>query len=709
MEGSTASDILEAENTKTKLSIADELIEDMPSGALDEYRKRARFNWKVLRITLEGIENLKMKTMVWKTLESDTEFQHISSTPSCDEQQRIASRQLKRLHALKYKFLSNEILIGSYRRKTRYLMTLNEALAMVNRNLSIKFALGVSLFGNALPSLGTKRHLKYCDAAWRGELLSCFAITEIAHGSNTKNLRTTATYDSEKEEFVINTPDFQAAKCWVGNLGKTATFAIVFAQLKTMDGDNHGLHAFIVPIRDPNTMLPYPGITVGDMGEKIGLNGIDNGFIMFDQYRIAKENLLNKTGDVNENGVYETCFTNPQQILGAALENLSAGRLAITQECTNSLCCAITIAVRYAAVRRQFGPENKKEMPILEYPLHQWRLFPYLAASCVFKIFIADFTEQYLETVEKSYSSTVTLTDLTAGVAEIHAIISSCKPLVSWICRDAIQECREACGGFGYLKSSNLGELRNENDPSVTYEGDNNVLIQQTSNWLLRQWNNKDEIATSSPLGSIKFLEQYNVISGCKFIGSKVEDVTDFNFIKTAFRWLLCWLMKETEREMSLLQSNGADRFTARTLCQVYKARTLSLVFAEHNAISYTCRRLTSHKLQADIKAVLEKLVLTYGLWCIDRHLSYFYQGGFAEGPRIASLVRKGLTSLCRELVPDAVSIVDAVSPPDFVLKSVIGRADGNVYQHLEASLMKHAGGRPTWWREMVHSVTSKL
>lgn len=114
----------------------------------------------------------------------------------------------------------------------------------------------------------------------------------MAHGSNTKQMRTTATYDPETEEFVINTPDFEAAKCWVGNLGKihlyiyslykcgvigkTCTLALLFAQLYTK-GHCHGLHAFVVPIRDPKTLLPYSGIIIGDMGEKIGLHGIDNG------------------------------------------------------------------------------------------------------------------------------------------------------------------------------------------------------------------------------------------------------------------------------------------------------------------------------------------------------------------------------------------------------------------------------------------------
>lgn len=53
----------------------------------------------------------------------------------------------------------------------------------------------------------------------------------------------------------------------------------MFAQLVSL-GVCHGLHAFIVPVRNPKTYLTYPGIIVGDLGEKIGLNGIDNGYAL---------------------------------------------------------------------------------------------------------------------------------------------------------------------------------------------------------------------------------------------------------------------------------------------------------------------------------------------------------------------------------------------------------------------------------------------
>ncbi|KAB7500536.1 Peroxisomal acyl-coenzyme A oxidase 3, partial [Armadillidium nasatum] len=210
---------------------------------------------------------------------------------------------------------------------------------LARKSLLIEFPMGAFL------GLGTDRHRKFINSLMNREIGFAFCLTEISHGSNTKALRTEARYDIESESFILHTPDFEAAKCWAGCLGKTASHCLVFAQLYTPDGVCHGLHNFVTPVRDPQTLQPYPGVTIFDMGAKIGLNGMDNGVIMFNHYKIPRENLLNKTGDVTVDGKYVSPFKDPSKRF------------------------ALTISIRYSAVRRQFGPENQGEIPVLEYPL----------------------------------------------------------------------------------------------------------------------------------------------------------------------------------------------------------------------------------------------------------------------------------------------------------------------------------------------------
>lgn len=77
-------------------------------------------------------------------------------------------------------------------------------------------------------------------------------------GTNLKKLETTAVYDPKTEEFVLNTPTITATKWWPGNLGKSANYTVVMAQLYT-NGKCYGSHPFWVQIRDIHTHEPLQG------------------------------------------------------------------------------------------------------------------------------------------------------------------------------------------------------------------------------------------------------------------------------------------------------------------------------------------------------------------------------------------------------------------------------------------------------------------
>ncbi|KAL9692404.1 hypothetical protein quinque_000121 [Culex quinquefasciatus] len=680
-------------------------IPDLPRGPLCEYRQRAKFSWKALKQVLEDPNVIRIKYDVWQKLEREPLFAPLTNTLPVDQQKERAAKQVKRIAELKLD--PQEIYSMDYKYRVRYLMSINEALHAVCPSMSVKIALGVGLFTNALLAMGSERHSAIYNAAWNREIITCLAITEVSHGSNTKRCRTTATYDPNTQEFIINTPDFEAAKCWVGNLGKTGSMALLFAILHTSDGQNHGLQGFLVPIRDPTTLQPYPGVIVGDIGEKIGLNGIDNGFVMFNNYRIPRENMLNRAGDVTPEGTYESTFTEPGKILGAVLESFSAGRLGIMQESSNTLSHAAVIAVRYAALRKQFGPEKDgPEQSVMEYQLHQWRIFPYLAAACVLKASVFSLTDIYLATVQKSQKDSNGFELLSQIVSELHALVSSSKPLVTWTARDAIQESREACGGHGYLRAANLGELRNNHDPSCTYEGDNNVLGQQASNWLLRQWK---AAKVESPVGTANFIERREAILGSSFdaiVRASGGAVESAEFITNCYEWLMCWLLHSTTEQLQHADKDGTDRFKARNDSQVYRARDLSRAYSEYYALECFRKRCLREDIAENLKPVLSNVYLIYGMWCIDRHLATFYAGGFAVGPRFADAIRSALLGACGQLKDSAVAVADAIAPPDWVLNSVIAKSDGRLYENIQNVMMTNPGAmeRASWWKDIVPS-----
>jgi acyl-CoA oxidase len=546
-----------------------------------------------------------------------------------------------------------------------------EMLAMSDLSLMVKAGVQWGLFGGAIENLGTERHHKaYVRRIIELDLLGCFAMTETGHGSDVQSIETTATYDPATDEFVVDSPTPSSRKDYIGGAAQTAKVAAVFAQLiTTEDGKpvNHGVHCLVVPLRDDDGN-DLPGITTSDCHYKGGLPGVDNGRIMFDHVRVPRDNLLNKYGDVAADGTYSSPIENANRRFFTMLGTLIRGRITVGGSAGAAARVALDIATRYALERKQFSaPDSDDEVVIMDYLVHQRRLFPLIARS-----YALQFAQN--ELVAKCHELQSSDSPDAEEQRELESRAAGLKAANTWHASAAIQEAREACGGAGYLAENRLIALRADTDVFTTFEGDNHVLTQLVAKELLTAY--ADDIKGMSPVEWVRF--------AANFAGERVMK-------RTAAETIMQTILdtrQDNEEEGSLFNRGtqvkmfeDREEYTLSSVARRLqgKAKEMSAFDAFNSVQDHVLHAASTHidriVLEAfvagidacedeEARKVLNLVCDLYALSVIEADKAWFIEHRFLSTER-AKAVTRGINDRCKLLRPYAEALVDGFGIPE--------------------------------------------
>ncbi|CDW76918.1 acyl-coenzyme a oxidase [Stylonychia lemnae] len=535
----------------------------------------------------------------------------------------------------------------------------------------VPFAISFSMFNLVVTNLSLPDQRVY----WRElltnrRIMGCYAQTELGHGSNVAALETTATFDKETDQFIINSPTLTSAKFWPGELGKFANYTALCARL-IIDGNDYGVQFFIVQIRDKETHETLPGIDAGDIGPKIGYNSKDNGFIIFKNVRIPRTNMMMKYCRVDREGKME--LDGDPRLLYSVMLGI---RVWIMISAWMYLGQSVLIAGRYSVVRRQFNTldsDKKIERKLLDYQSHQFKIIPAIA-----QVVVQNLARNHINNIYQAY-----ILDLEKGsdnfkpLKVIHHLVSGLKANYTQNSYETMSKLRESCGGAGYLSSSGLPSLIQEYAAQVTYEGDNTVMLQQSARYII-DGVSKNKKYKEDALTYLNDLPQQflnlPVINKHQDL-SKLESVLDALRVRSAF-----FIHKTINDGMKIQKSKMSkaklinevfqqDQIILSNYHLAYYSVWSSCHFLEKNKDSMKCTNLKSHLID---------LIHIYGLMELTKDSSILYSCGYFKAGH-ATLIQETLKQLINKLRPQTISIIESFDISDQQITSSIGNQYGDI------------------------------
>ncbi|MEM9142183.1 MAG: acyl-CoA dehydrogenase, partial [Bacteroidota bacterium] len=368
----------------------------------------------------------------------------------------------------------------------------------------------------------------------------------------------------------------------------------------------------------------------------------------------------NKYGDIQADGHYTSPIKNPNKRFFTMLGTLVGGRICVARAGLGGAKMALTVAVKHALKRRQFNDNIKiQEDLLMDYPTHQLRLTPLVASAYVYHATLDRLMADYCNENEPDKR-------------KIETQVAGLKSLITWYANQTIQECREACGGKGYLIENRIADLKGDVDIFTTFEGDNTVLLLLAAKGVLSdfkaEFNSAGFTAVLKILG-IRISDTLTTINPIYFNKVDKDHLFDPKFHKHAFNYRTRRLTYTLAMRIRDYIKQGMPSYQAFLKVQTHLL-ALGKAYSAELAYGIFCdftKTLPDEKYQN----LFEKLGTLHALYEIRKDAHWFLEQGYMGGSK-SKAIRQRVERLSSELRPHIGVLVDGFGIPGHCISAPI-------------------------------------